>query len=121
MSCLLTIMEAEMKKWTLLLFLLSAPAFGQEKEESHHKFYQNWMRPDMPSASCCGRWDCYPTEFKQVNGRWFALRREDGAWMPIPPEKMELNRDSPDGRNHVCMQAPGKSDTIFCAITGGGS
>jgi hypothetical protein len=86
----------------------------------HERFYSNWMRPDDPELSCCNKKDCYPAEFKNVGGTWFAKRREDGAWIPIPAQKFEMHRDNPDGRNHICMQAPGSVDAVFCAILGAG-
>ena len=92
----------------------------QHDEEIHLKFYSNWMRPDAPNVSCCDRKDCYPAVFRKIGTRWEAQRREDGEWMPVPPEKFELNRDSPDGRNHVCMQPPGHSNAVFCAKLGSG-
>src|SRR6478672_5436524 len=50
--------------------------------------------------------DCYPTEIKYVGTTLFAQRREDGQWIAVPPQKIERNRDNPDGRNHVCMPPP---------------
>lgn len=94
--------------------------------EIHSRFYESWMRPDMPTHSCCNKQDCYPTEFKKTGGTWFAQRREDGEWIPIPADKLEHNRtdstprDNPDGRNHVCMSPPGGSNTVYCAILGSG-
>lgn len=95
-----------------------------EDQEIHEKFYSTWIRPDIPEyGSCCNNEDCYPTEFKKEGSDWYARRRQDGAWIRIPPEKFEHNRvdglprDNPDGRNHVCMNAHGD---VFCAILGGG-
>lgn len=98
----------------LVLCVLAAPARAQEAEhhhppqdmELHEKFYSTWMRPDMPSASCCNMSDCYPTEARSVNGSWFARRREDGKWLKVPAAKVEMNRDSPDGRSHLCAPRP---------------
>ena len=87
----------------------------------HEKFYSNWMRPEDRSLSCCNQHDCYPTLFKKEGGTWFALRREDGEWIPIPEATIEYDRDNPDGRNHVCMQEPGYQNRVYCAIIGGGA
>jgi hypothetical protein len=41
-----------------------------------------------------------------------------------PPEKVERNRDNPDGRNHLCAPPPNvlhPSDTVFCFALGGAS
>ena len=65
---------------------------------------------------------CYPTEIKCVDGDIFAKRREDGKYIPIPPQKVERNRDNPDGRNHLCAPPPSvvhPSDTVYCFALGG--
>ena len=88
----------------------------------HEKFYSTWHMPDQPGVSCCNNADCYPTEIQYVNGNIFAKRREDGKFIPIPPEKVERNRDNPDGRNHLCAPPPigfGSSDTVYCFALGG--
>jgi hypothetical protein len=88
----------------------------------HEKFYSTWHMPDHPSVSCCNDADCYPTEIKYIDGNIYAKRREDGKYIPIPPEKVEQNRDNPDGRNHLCAPPPNvlhSSDTVFCFALGG--
>jgi hypothetical protein len=106
---------------------LISPAFAQahhhppEHAQLHENFYRDWMRPDQPTVSCCNLKDCYPTEARFTNGKWFARRREDGNWLFVPPTKIELNRDSPDGRNHMCAHPPGASDVPLCFIPGGGT
>lgn len=72
----------------------------------HEKFYSKWHMPDNPSVSCCNEADCYPTEIKYVDGKIYAKRREDGKYISVPPEKVERNRDNPDGRNHLCAPSP---------------
>jgi hypothetical protein len=39
----------------------------------------------------------------------------------VPPQKIERNRDNPDGRNHVCMPPPSHSQagSVFCFSLGG--
>jgi hypothetical protein len=88
----------------------------------HEKFYSTWHMPDNPSASCCNDADCYPTEIQYIDGNIYAKRREDGKYIPIPPEKVERNRDNPDGRNHLCAPPPNSlhpSDTVYCFALGG--
>jgi len=78
--------------------------------------------PDNPSVSCCNDADCYPTEIKYVDGTLYAKRREDGKYIPIPPDKVERNRDNPDGRNHLCTPPPNvlhPSNAVFCFALGG--
>ena len=113
--------------WVAVLWAaFSFPALAQhnhpsEHAEIHDKFYSTWMRPDMPNSSCCDKKDCYPTEARRRNGNWYALRREDRQWILVPPAKIELNRDSPDGRNHLCAPPPVGGDVPFCFIAGGGT
>jgi len=88
----------------------------------HEKFYSTWRMPDHPSVSCCNDADCYPTEIRYIDGNIYAKRREDGKYIPIPPAKVERNRDNPDGRNHLCAPPPNllrSSDTVFCFALGG--
>jgi hypothetical protein len=110
-----------------LLYCLLYPASGQQLHQHTHDgevghFYQTWMRPGHRQHSCCNEKDCYSTSFKLIGGTWFAQRREDREWMPIPVGILEDNqpdpRDSPDGRGHVCMQPPGKGNVVFCAVLG---
>jgi len=91
----------------------------------HEKFYSTWFMPDEPTKSCCNKADCYPTEAVFKDGQWFARRRDDGKYIPVPWQKVERNRDSPDGRNHVCMPPPTATsyppNTVFCFSFGGGT
>jgi hypothetical protein len=88
----------------------------------HEKFYSTWRMPDNPTMSCCNNADCYPTDIKYLDGNIYARRREDGKYILIPPQKVEHNRDNPDGQNHLCAPPPGlsnSSDTVFCFALGG--
>jgi hypothetical protein len=70
----------------------------------HEQFYSTWMPPDQPDKSCWNRRDCAPvTQVRRTGNRWQALR--DGEWLTIPPEKIEQNRDSPDGRSRRVRSA----------------
>lgn len=86
----------------------------------HEKFYSNWMMPDNRTVSCCHERDCYPTEARKIGPRWEAKRREDGQWLVVPEEKIERDRDNPDGRNHLCAPPP-PSNTVYCFILGNGT
>ena len=78
----------------------------------HEKFYSTWHMPDNPTLSCCNNADCYPTEIQYVDGKIYARRREDGKYILIPSQKIERNRDNPDGRNHLCAPPPALSRLI---------
>lgn len=106
-----------------LLLFFSVAARSQEHHHPpqdaaiHELFYKDWMRPDQPKMSCCNNQDCYPAEARIRGGMWEARQRETGNWVRIPIEKIEQFRDSPDGRNHVCMSPWGH---VYCFITGAG-
>jgi hypothetical protein len=87
----------------------------------HEKFYSTWHMPDNPVLSCCNDADCYPTDIRYVDGKIYARRREDGKYILIPSQKVERNRDNPDGRNHLCAPPPSASlvDTVYCFALGG--
>jgi hypothetical protein len=119
-----------MKKTVLSLACVLAwssafAAHPPEHMELHKKFYSTWMMPDNRNVSCCDDRDCYPTEARLVNGQWEAKRREDGFWMKIPAQKVETERDNPDGRSHVCALQPSQwfpnDVTVYCFIPGGGA
>jgi hypothetical protein len=113
--------------------LSQAQTRGEDSEHAHHhppqdvpiheKFYSTWMMPDRPTASCCNNRDCYPTEVRFRDGFWEAKRREDGVYVRIPWQKVEQNRDNPDGRSHVCMPPPEtyRGDEVYCFSLGGGT
>ena len=120
---------------------LSQPAIGQtmhhapSEMELHKQFYSTWFRPNFRDkfgnrySSCCGLGDCYPTTFKQVNGKWYFMQKSIGpngerdieeGWKEIPEGLLEQNqpdpRESPDGRGHVCESGV----NTFCAVLGAG-
>src|SRR5262245_10003862 len=73
--------------------------------QMHERLYSNWTMPDNPGVSCCNVQDCAPVEQIRVrNGKLEALRSHDQKWLIIPPGKVEQDRDSPDGRSHMCSR-----------------
>ncbi len=99
-----------------LALLLTSGAFAQdgghhppEHQALHNQFYRTWMMPSNRSVSCCHDEDCAPAEVRFKDGQWLARKvgevGPDGQpveFTPVPPEKVEHDRDSPDGRNHLC-------------------
>jgi hypothetical protein len=87
-----------------------------EHEMLHQKFYKSWMRPDDRRYSCCNDQDCAPVPAVRYSPHtgWEAQRASDGKWLRIPQEKVEYDRDSPDGWAHMCSIG----DTVFCFISG---
>lgn len=83
----------------------------------HDQFYKTWMMPDDRKRSCCSDRDCAPTlAVRRGPKGWEGQRESDGEWLEIPPDKVEYDRDSPDGRAHMC--SAGKM--VFCFIVGSG-
>src|SRR5260370_25333276 len=83
----------------------------------HERFYSTWFMPDEPNKSCCNKADCYPTQVKFYNGQWWAMRREDGEYIPIPLKEVEINRNHPHAPNHHAPPPPSAyptPDTVVC-------
>jgi hypothetical protein len=87
-----------------------------EHAELHSRYYSTWERPDQPGVSCCSDKDCAPAEARMVGGQWQARHIGTETWFPIPDAKIERNRESPDGRNHLCELA----GMVFCFVAGAG-
>jgi hypothetical protein len=113
----------------LLYSVRFTPSYGQEHHghppqdmEIHRKFYSNWMMPDNRAVSCCHDEDCFPAFAKNVNGNWYARKTEEDEWTKIPASKVEYDRDTPDGRSHLCGRKYGFNGgnyfTVFCFIAG---
>lgn len=109
--------------WAIVAF-----SVGKARAEDHRhptetitgataKFYETWKRPDQPSISCCNLADCYATPSRHKGGHIQALHRESGDWIDVPAEKVELDRDSPDGMSHLCAR-PDKH--VYCFVFGAG-
>ncbi len=113
------------------LFSISfiSPAIAQHRHPPqdaslHHKFYSTWMMPHNRAVSCCHDEDCFPSQSKLMNGSWYARKTDDEEWTKIPPERIEQDRDSPDGRSHLCGRRYGFAGgefTVFCFLPAGGS
>lgn len=94
--------------------------------EIHRLFYKDWMMPSNRAVSCCHDEDCEPAESKFENGHWLARKvsEPDKEFTPVPPERVEQERDSPDGRSHLCGRRYGFSGntdlTVFCFAPGAG-
>lgn len=91
----------------------------------HEKFYSNWMMPSNRDVSCCHNQDCEPAESRFENGHWLARKvsEPDKEFTPIPDEKIEHDRDSPDGRSHICGRRYGFNGgelTVFCFLPASG-
>ncbi len=108
----------------IILILAVAPVRAEERQGHTHagvvgQFYQSWMQPDNPKTSCCSEQDCSPAASRFINGKWEA--EFDGEWVQVPPYKIEQNRDSPDGRSHICGRKSWSGIFVFCFIRGSGT
>ena len=120
----------------LILAISSAIAQEGHQQEGHHppqdqaiheRFYSTWMVPNNRTMSCCHEQDCSPAESRVEDGNWVARKvGGDGDWVAVPPEKIERDRESPDGRSHLCSRRvltyqPGDEQLVLCFIPGAGS
>jgi hypothetical protein len=108
----------------MLLSARSAKAeHPAEHQAIHERFYSTWQMPDAPHVSCCHEQDCAPAQSRFVNDHWEARWADNDEWVPIPPGKVERDRDTPDGRSHMCGRRSGVRGavTVFCFIRGGGA
>lgn len=112
--------------WLLLAWI--KPALAQHRPQDmdlHHQFYSSWTMPDNRAVSCCHDEDCKPAEAYMKNGQWYARQDGDnGDFTPIEPKKVEQDRDSPDGRSHLCGRRYGFSGnnfSVFCFLPASGS
>lgn len=113
------------------LVLIIMPARGQEHhghppqdQAIHDKFYKTWNMPDNRAISCCHDEDCFPSQSKFENGSWYARKSDDEAWVQVPDRKIERDRDSPDGRSHLCGRRYGFGNndfSVFCFLPASGS
>ena len=116
-----------------ILVLAVSSAIAQEHHHPlqdqtiHERFYSTWMMPDNRNMSCCRNVDCSPAETRFENNHWIARKvGDDGDWIAVPPQKVEHDRESPDGRSHLCSRLSwtdesGDARVVFCFIPGSGS
>ena len=107
------------------LILAASTAIAQQHHHPpqdqaiHERFYSTWMMPDNRKLTCCDDKDCAPAKSKLENGHWVARKINDGYWYDIPPEAVEHERVSPDGRSHLCSERWfGLVDKVYCFIPG---
>lgn len=106
-----------------IAILMVIKAFAQhppEHQSLHDRFYRGWMMPDNRQVSCCSEKDCAPAQSRLVDGRWQARNSDDEEWVNIPPNKVETERDSPDGRSHLCKLKMIGSTYVYCFLPAAG-
>lgn len=90
------------------------------------RFYDTWMMPSNRNVSCCHKQDCAAAEAYQKDGYWYARKIGEKEYTRVPKDHEEHDRDSPDGRNHLCARPNsntflGGNTTVFCFIEGNGT
>lgn len=95
------------------------------------EWYQSLMRPDAPSASCCGEADAYWADEVHVrDGKTFAKITDDrpdeplgrphiaiGTEIEIPPEKLKWDSSNPTGHNVLFVS---RGLYAWCFVQGSG-
>jgi len=96
------------------------------------KWYQELMRPDVPTLSCCGESDAYwADEIHVRDGKTYATitdTRDDkplnrphipvGTEIEVPNEKLKWDRGNPTGHNVLFLSS---SRAPFCLVQGSGT
>ena len=111
------------------MILWAGSAFAQDMaghpphdQAIHERFYSTWMMPDNRTVPCCHNIDCSPAESHFENDHWVARKLGDpGGFTVIPDQKIEHERDNPDGRSHLCGGGKGSAMTVYCFINGMGT
>jgi hypothetical protein len=110
--------------WFLLVLgapMYAAPfALGQHRHDGDvGRFYETWQRPHIRKAdgarysSCCSKADCGPVQIVIRNGATYVkghfLRPNEEVHFPdyLHEHNHPDARESPDGRNHACMNPHG--------------
>lgn len=96
---------------------------GHSHADAAGRFYQTWMMPDAPHVSCCSDEDCAPSQSRlATDGAWEARWSDEDEWVAVPAAKVEVNRDTPDGRSHMCgRRGRGGEFYVFCFVRGSGA
>lgn len=112
----------------MFFFFFGKPVKGQEistehnhppeHAQLHENFYSGWMKPDNRTISCCNKQDCAPAQVKYKDGKYYVKSIWNGAWVYFPSEKIDWQRESPDGRSHACIS---QHNVPYCLVLGQGT
>jgi hypothetical protein len=103
----------------------------ENSDPTIREWYQSLMRPDAPSASCCGEADAYWADEVHVRGgKTFAVITDDrddaprgrphvavGTEIEIPDHKLKWDRSNPTGHAIVFLSRGG---FVYCFVQGSG-
>lgn len=121
----------------LLLLVLCGPATSRDagqwtnSDPTIRSWYQALMRPDVPTASCCGEADAYwADEIHVRDGKTYAVITDDrddvplmrphidiGTEVEVPDAKLKWDKSNPTGHG-VVFVSPARY--VFCFVQPGG-
>lgn len=120
--------------WLTTIFCIAAFAHdsGQWPDGDLKQWYQSLMKPDVPTASCCGEADAYfADEIHVRNGETYVTITDDRADEPrgrphiaigteikVPPNKLKFDRGNPTGHGVLFVS---KGGYVFCYVQPGGA
>lgn len=109
----------------ILIFLYSSDVSKAQEGHTHEgavgKFYSTWMMPDNRRLSCCHERDCAPAQSQRGPNGWQARNSDAEEWLDVPEHKIETERDSPDGRSHLCKTRMPQGWNVLCFLPAGAS
>ena len=103
-----------------------------DQDPALRKWYEELMRPDAPTSSCCGEADAYFCDDYDIrDGEPSCVITDDrpdeprrrphvdlGTVIRIPPVKLKWDRGNPTGRGVVFLSRQGY---VFCYVQPGGA
>ncbi len=114
----------------LVLLLLCTPAIARDNGQwanvptKIRNWFQNLMRPDVPTMSCCGEADAYEADRFEVEGdHYVAIITNgkgiipNGTRISVPNSKMKWDDGNPTGHGIIFLGA-GREVYCYVAPTG---
>jgi hypothetical protein len=102
----------------------------QNTDPDTKEWYQNLMRPDWPTSSCCGEADAYWCDNVHVrNGKTSCVITDDrddeplkrshvpvGTIIEVPDQKLKWDKGNPTGHAIVFLGGSGNYRQVFCFV-----
>jgi len=119
-----------MRLLLLLFLLLCSPAMARDTGQwtnvplKVRTWFQNLMRPDVPTMSCCGEADAYEADKFDVDGNHYVAIITNGKGIipngtriSVPNSKMKWDEGNPTGHGIIFL---GDGGQVYCYVTPGG-
>jgi hypothetical protein len=127
-SALVVIVLLSLGLWALI-WLAASAALAHDHDVPFAEWMMSLMRPDYPSASCCGPADqFYAVEYHEDPDEpgGFVVRTEE---LPdpihVPPEKVDWKDVNPTGRGVIFVshdvEYSAEAYTVYCFVPGTGT